>query len=329
MYEYFLKDYLVNTRVVHDQTGTVIQQTDYYPFGLEINRKVSSPKVNYTYNGKEWQQETGHYDYGARPYDPVIARWNMVDPLADMYLGISPYAFTANNPINNREIDGRYFEEGSKSERQAARIERRADNRADRLERKADRLEAKGKSIGDLRDRSGELRQSAQDVRDMRNDQSTEYKYAKLNSKRAKSLGVDGPSTTITGQNTQSDNVVTMFTEKYMGNQIHETRHGGQNARGELDVTTGAGYGVADEVSAYRAQYSWSGKLQYIPFTDFSNGNNMMQMLTQGIQGFIQNITNINQITPNFVNSLVDNPGLSQILIYPPLGIPLNIWNSN
>ena len=51
--------------------------------------------------------------------------------------------------------------------------------------------------------------------------------------------------------------------------------------------------------------------------------------MTQGIQSFIQNITNINQITPNFVNTLVDNPGLNQILIYPPPSIPLNIWNSN
>src|SRR5690554_2445322 len=152
----------------------------------------------------------------------------------------------------------------------------------------------------------------------MRNDQSTEYKYAKLNSQEAKSLGLAGPTTTLTGQNDNGDNVVTMFTEKNMGNQVHETRHGGQNARGEFNVVTGAGYGVADEVSAYRAQYSWSGKLQYIPFTDFSNSNNMTQMMTQGIQSFIQNITNINQITPNFVNTLVDNPGLMQILIYPP-----------
>ncbi|WP_312315110.1 hypothetical protein [Empedobacter brevis] len=59
------------------------------------------------------------------------------------------------------------------------------------------------------------------------------------------------------------------------------------------------------------------------------DNNSVMQMMTQGTQSFIQNITNINQITPNFVNKLVDNPGLNQILIYPPASIPLNIWNSN
>lgn len=54
-----------------------------------------------------------------------------------------------------------------------------------------------------------------------------------------------------------------MFTERNMGSRLHETRHGGQNARGEFNITTGANYGVADEIAAYRAQYSWSGNLVY------------------------------------------------------------------
>ena len=61
--EYFLKDHLDNTRVVYDDGGEVLQRTDYLPFGMEINRKLTSPKVNYTYNGKELQDELGQYDY--------------------------------------------------------------------------------------------------------------------------------------------------------------------------------------------------------------------------------------------------------------------------
>lgn len=243
-----------------------------------------------------------------------------------MYIGISPYAFTANNPIRFREVDGRYFEEGSKSAKQANKIERQAEKQANKFERQANKLDAKGKSTGDLRDRVTELRQSAQDVRDMRNDQSTEYKYGQFDGKEGKALGLVGPSTTLTGQNGKGDNVVTMFTEKNMGNQIHETRHGGQNARGEFNVATGAGYGVADEVSAYRAQYSWDGSLKFIDVNKTPTQAEILNSLQTGSNPLMNTIKSINLINPNFVNSLVD-PGF--IPIYPPASIPLNIWNSN
>jgi RHS repeat-associated protein len=42
-------------------------------------------KSHYLYNSNEWQTAAKQYDFNARFYDPVIARFAQVDPLADMF----------------------------------------------------------------------------------------------------------------------------------------------------------------------------------------------------------------------------------------------------
>jgi RHS repeat-associated protein len=105
-YTYYIGDNLGNTRVTFDtKNGSAQAQqiTNYYPYGLEIDSTVSSPKNDYLYNKKELQDEFGEYDYGARLYDPVIGRWSVVDPLAASYPSFSPYTYAYDNPL--RYID--------------------------------------------------------------------------------------------------------------------------------------------------------------------------------------------------------------------------------
>ena len=46
------------------------------------------------------------YDYGARQYNPITARWDRPDPLAEKYYGVSPYMYCLGNPVNAIDPDG-------------------------------------------------------------------------------------------------------------------------------------------------------------------------------------------------------------------------------
>ena len=115
-YEYHLKDHLGNTRVAYSDANSdgfidedeILQVNDYYPFGMrhEIEGYPNHANQKYLYNGKELQEETGWYDYGFRFYDPAIARWHVIDPLAEKRIEWSPYVYVLNNPILRIDPNG-------------------------------------------------------------------------------------------------------------------------------------------------------------------------------------------------------------------------------
>jgi RHS repeat-associated protein len=72
---------------------------------------------NYLYNSNEWQTAIKQYDFNARFYDPVIARFAQVDPLADLFgqETVSSYAAFWNSPVTFQDKWGFVPEDGEPS----------------------------------------------------------------------------------------------------------------------------------------------------------------------------------------------------------------------
>ena len=128
--QYHLHDHLGNVVVVFEDKNKdgFIEETDnpntnevphryhYYSFGMlwDLSDPLTplySDDNRYLYNGKEFEQVANLLDYGWRWYDPVVGRWNGVDPLADEFPNLSPFLYAYNNPILMVDIDGLYGDE--------------------------------------------------------------------------------------------------------------------------------------------------------------------------------------------------------------------------
>ncbi len=109
IYYFYIQDHLGNNRIVANQSGTIVQSTQYYPFGMAFADGVDPSKQPYKYNGKELDGEKGlnWYDYSARQMEPALGRFLSIDPLAEKYYSVSPYVYCGNNPINAIDPDGR------------------------------------------------------------------------------------------------------------------------------------------------------------------------------------------------------------------------------
>jgi RHS repeat-associated protein len=101
-----------------DANGVAYQFFLNLPFGETMAEQRPSTyfATNYKFNGKELDEETGLYYYGARYYDPRISIWLSTDPLAEKFPNASPYNYCMQNPINLIDPDGRapdWHREGS------------------------------------------------------------------------------------------------------------------------------------------------------------------------------------------------------------------------
>ena len=141
-YLFFLRDHLGSTRVVARSDGKAVQVNHYYPYGMafagggmsgnagahpveggvsvaggsleiggetggmELARPGASQPYRFLGNELYTSNSLGLYDFSARMYDPALGRFLSVDPMAEGYRHLSPYAYCAGNPVVYADKDG-------------------------------------------------------------------------------------------------------------------------------------------------------------------------------------------------------------------------------
>ena len=104
---FYHSDHLGSTSYITDDKGNITQYTAYLPYGeLLVDEHSSSEDLPYKFNGKELDDETGLYYYGARYLNPISSVFLNTDRYRDKYPGLSAYSYCAGNPINAIDVNG-------------------------------------------------------------------------------------------------------------------------------------------------------------------------------------------------------------------------------
>ncbi|WP_081984422.1 toxin TcdB middle/N-terminal domain-containing protein [Treponema sp. OMZ 838] len=132
---YYHSDHLGSAQFVTDWRGWQYEHIEYTPYGELWIEEVAAglDKLPFRFTGKEMDEETGLYYYGARYLDPKYSRWLSGDPALSDYIPKAPiddeakkhnenlpgmggvfnvvnlhlYHYAGNNPVKYTDPDGR------------------------------------------------------------------------------------------------------------------------------------------------------------------------------------------------------------------------------
>ena len=132
---YYHSDHLGSAQFVTDWKGRQYEHIEYTPYGELWIEEVAAglDKLPFRFTGKELDEETGLYYYGARYLDPKYSRWLSGDPALGDYIPKAPvddeakkhnenlsgmggvyntvnlhvYHYAGNNPVKYTDPDGR------------------------------------------------------------------------------------------------------------------------------------------------------------------------------------------------------------------------------
>jgi RHS repeat-associated protein len=112
---YYFSDHLKTASVISDSSGVIKAESDYYPWGGEL-QFVYNDSNDYKFTGKKRDVETGLDYFGARYFSNGLGRWVSADwsatpspvPFADLGnpQSLNLYAYVGSNPISKSDDTG-------------------------------------------------------------------------------------------------------------------------------------------------------------------------------------------------------------------------------
>ena len=106
---FYHSDHLGSTSYITDDHANITQYDAYLPYGeLLVDEHSSSEDLPYKFNGKQFDEETGLYYYGARYLNPMASIWYGVDKLTEKYVSVSSYTYCNGSPIANIDVMGMF-----------------------------------------------------------------------------------------------------------------------------------------------------------------------------------------------------------------------------
>jgi RHS repeat-associated protein len=227
----------------------------------------------YKYNGKELDRrnDVNLYDYSARHYDPTVARFTTVDPMAEKYYSISPYAYVGNNPMRLIDPTGMIWDDSNDVEKLNKSIDDKINSLNKDISKNQAKLDKGGLSekqvaklenkISEAKDRISNLNTSKADIDLLGADQNNVYTLSQTDGGIHQiTQASDGKIHIQTSSDALSIHEITHVRQSLNAGGLKFSSDGKLlNAAGDVRPRNGAWYSAVagNEVEAYKMQYSY------------------------------------------------------------------------
>ena len=275
--EYYITDHLGSVRAVTDTLGNVLATFDYTPYGELLAATDNTATVtDHLFTGKEQQSKLGVselYDSKAR-FMGTDGRFLSIDPLAEKYYHLSPYAYCAADPVNLVDPDGRKWKT-DEDKNKANKIKKDSEKKLNKIQQDINKAQTKLNKKPSSKKRQSKLNMLKQQEKqimsfidgiDKLTTSSNTYTFIRLSHSNTnnpnlyyRSQDIEYKRTGFLRKNDFGEIEINYIDNS--SNIYHETQHAIQHELGKLKifkdqyVNTSRETKLRNEVEAYQIEY--------------------------------------------------------------------------